>query len=66
MSDGVRMKMDYATLCKRCCRIMGFHPDSTETPLDCLRLLNQLPQGSRAIAAEMMARELAEYVEAQR
>lgn len=59
--------MDYETLRRRCHRIMNLHPDSDESPLGCMRLLTHLDFGSsRAIAAEMLARELAEYVEEHR
>lgn len=54
--------MPYEKLRLRCCRIIGLHPEATETPLDCVRLLDNLGR-SRGIAAEMLARELAEFVD---
>ena len=55
--------MDYETLRMRCCRIIGLHPDAKERTIDCIRLLRDIPDPGRAMAAEMLARELAEYVE---
>jgi hypothetical protein len=54
--------MTYEELRQRCCRIIGLHQDAKETPLDCTRLLHHFQDSGRAIAAEMLARELAEYV----
>lgn len=50
---------------QRCCRIIGLHPESTVSILGCMRMLSNLQNSSRAIAAEMLARELAEYVSEQ-
>lgn len=58
------IQMTYDQLCHRCRRIMGFSPDSTHSPLDCMRFLKDYSSdGARAITAEMMARELAEFIE---
>lgn len=55
--------MNYEELQQRCRRIMCLPSDGTETPLDCARMLQMMSNNySRAIAAEMLARELAEYV----
>lgn len=46
----------------RCCRIIGFHPESTMSILDCMRHLGDMRGIGRGIAAENLARELAEFV----
>jgi hypothetical protein len=56
--------MTYEELRHRCRRIMGMSPDCTESLLDFMKLLDQFRSGSsRALAAEMLAREMAEYIE---
>lgn len=54
--------MTYDQLSMRCRRILNLYPDGTETPLDCMKFLPNISGIGRAIAAEMLARELAEYV----
>jgi hypothetical protein len=57
-------QMNYTDLRLRCHRIIGFAPNLGKSTLfDVIRYLDGLPRYSRAIAAEMLARELAEFVE---
>lgn len=56
--------MTYDQLCQRCRRIMGFSPEASESPLECMRFLKNFDHGGRGLAAEMLARELAEFIEA--
>jgi len=53
----------YEEMRMRCNRIIGLSPDAPEAPIDCVKLLGQYYNDSgRAIAAEMLARELAEFI----
>lgn len=55
--------MTYEELRMRCNRIIGLAPDAPEAPIDCVKLLDQFRSyTSRSIAAEMLARELAEFL----
>lgn len=56
----------YERLRAQCKRIMNVHPDDSATPIDCVGMLRQLNGYPHGIAAETLARALAEYVHEQK
>lgn len=58
--------MDYSQLLARCGRIISIDPNSKFDLLDLVRTTQQFPAGiTRHVIAEMLAREMAEFIEAE-
>ena len=58
--------MTYEELLSSCTRAVGAQPGSSESMADCLVCLMAHTPNNRAIAAEVMARFMMEFIEGQR
>lgn len=58
--------MDYSVMLERCRRIIGMRSDDNADLIEIVRLLHQYPSGvARHVTAEMLAREMAEFIESE-